>query len=322
MIVTYIISTILLLIAIIFYFRIADHFNIIDNPNERSSHSYITIRGGGIIFLVAALIWFFMFGFHQPWIILALILIAIVSFIDDLVTLSSKVRILIHFAAVTLLFWQLQVFVLPWYGIVLAYLFTIGWINAFNFMDGINGITPFYTLVTLVSFWWVNQTVDFISEELIILLVISLVIFSFFNARKQAKTFPGDVGSVSLAFLLAWFMITLMIKTGRVEYILFFSIYGVDSIITIIYRLKRRENIFKAHRSHLYQYLSNELKWPHVLVSVIYGVVQFMINVLVIWLLAEDKLNILVFCFLLLGLASVYLLARYLVSRTIRQQIK
>ena len=319
---TYLIATVVLIFFMLGYLRIAEHFNIIDKPNERSSHSYISIRGGGIIFPIAALLWFVFYGFNQPWIILSLFIVALISFLDDIITLSSKIRLGVHFVAVSLLFWQTGVFELHWFIILLVYLFTIGWINAFNFMDGINGITPLYTLTALLTFGWLNRTTNIFPQELIVLLVLSIVIFSFFNVRKRAKTFAGDVGSVSLAFLLAWFMIALMVETGRIEYILFFTLYGIDSVITIIYRLKRGENIFKAHRSHLYQLLSNELQWSHILVASIYAFFQLVINIMSVWLFSTNKMDMMVCFFLLSGIATIYLIARYIVIRQINKQTK
>jgi UDP-GlcNAc:undecaprenyl-phosphate GlcNAc-1-phosphate transferase len=316
----YFIAFIILTIILLGYFRLANHFNIIDKPNERSSHNYVTIRGGGIVFPVATILWFVMFGFNQAWLVFGLLLLAAVSFLDDVITLSSKIRILIHFVAVTILFWQLGIFGLSAYIVVLAYLFTIGWINAFNFMDGINGITAFYGFVSLVSFAWINHSIGFVSQDLIIILIISVLIFSFFNARSQAKTFAGDVGSVSMAFLLVWLMISLMIKTGRLEYILFFAIYGMDSVFTILFRLWRRENIFEAHRTHLFQFLSNELKWPHVLVSVIYGIVQVAINIVAIMLITEERMTLRGLIVFFMALSVGYLIIRKRVSVIIQRK--
>ena len=313
----YLISPVILLIALMIYFKIADHYNIIDKPNERSSHSYLTIRGGGVIFPFAVLIWFFFYGQNQYWIILALLLLSLISFLDDVKTLSSKIRLIIHFMAVSILFWQLQVFELPWFIIVLSYFIIIGWINAFNFMDGINGITAFYGLTTLASFAWLNIKTKFISQELLIVLILSLLIFSFFNARKRAKTFAGDVGSVSLAFLLAWFMIALIAESGKIEYILFFSVYGIDAVFTILKRLLKGENIFKAHRSHLYQLLCNELKWPHVYVAVLYSAIQLGINLTIINLISVNKANFIVLAILILLLCIIYLFSRFLIKKRI-----
>ncbi len=299
------------------YFILADRYNIIDKPNERSSHSHLTIRGGGILFAAAGVIWFLFYGFNNPWIIIAVILMATISFLDDILTLSSGIRILTHFIAVTILFWQLHVFGLPWFIIVLAYLFTIGWINAFNFMDGINGITVFYSLVTLSSFAWINMSLDFVPNQLLIILMFSALIFSFYNARVRAITFAGDVGSVTMAFLLAWFMISLIVKTGHIEYILFFVVYGIDSVFTIFFRLLRRENIFKAHRTHLFQYLSNEKKWPQILVSGIYGLFQLIINIIAIFLLENNAMTLSIFALILIMLSAFYMIVRYKTLKSI-----
>lgn len=313
----YILSFFIFVALLLGYFKLADHFNIIDKPNERSSHKNVTIRGGGIVFPVAAVLWFVFYGFNQFWIIFALLLLAVISFLDDLFSLSSKLRIVVHFVAVSILFWQLQIFNLPWYGIVAAYLLVTGWINAFNFMDGINGITAFYGLVSLLTFLWLNQSAEFVSQQLVVLLTLSVLVFSFFNARKRAKTFAGDVGSVPLAFLLAWFLISLILKTGRPEYILFFSVYGIDSAITILFRILQRENIFEAHRTHLYQYLSNEIQWPHVLVSGVYGIIQAVVNALTIVLISENLMTWQTFILILFSLSALYLIIRLKITKTL-----
>lgn len=317
----YLIVFIIQVSFILVYLKIADHLKIIDKPNGRSSHTHVTIRGGGIVFPFATLLWFLLFGYGQPWIIWALLLISVISFYDDMITLESKLRFIIQISAVSVLFWQLHVLELPWYAILLAYLLTVGWINAFNFMDGINGITAIYSLVALVTFAWLNYAIHFIPQQLVVILILSVLIFSVFNIRKYAKTFAGDVGSISMAFLLVWFMISLMLKTGRVEYILCFAIYGIDSVFTILFRLRRRENIFKAHRTHLYQHLCNELKYPHVLVSSIYGFVQLGINVVTIWLISTEKMTWSVFSLFVIVLSAVYLIVRFRVSKMIQLKI-
>lgn len=311
---------IMLIVTLSVYFRLAGHYNIIDKPNNRSSHTYITIRGGGIVFPVAALLWFLFYGFNQPWIIFALLNLATISFLDDIKTLSAKIRILVHLLAVAILFWQLGVFEMSFYVVLLAFLITIGWINAFNFMDGINGITALYGLVALCTFYLLNQSINYISQNLILILIVSVLIFSFFNLRRRAKTFAGDVGSVTMAFLLAWLMISLMAKTGRLEYILFFAVYGIDSVITILFRLWRLENIFDAHRTHLYQFLSNELKWPHVLVSGLYGLIQVIINILVIYLINSKQMTSTIFFIFSLVLVLGYLLIRTRITAIITQK--
>lgn len=313
----HIITFVALSIILLVYIKIAKTFNIVDRPNSRSSHQYITVRGGGIIFPIAAVLWYFFYGQIAPWIIVALLFIAVISFIDDIILLSSGIRMLIHIVATTILLWQTQIFDLQWYSIISVYILTLGWINAFNFMDGINGITGIYGLVSLSTFLWLNRSIQFISTDLLITLIISTIIFLFFNFRQRAKTFAGDVGSVSLAFLLAWILISLILITGRVEYILFFAVYGIDSVVTILLRLARRENIFKAHRTHLYQFLSNEYKWSHSKVSITYGLIQLIINITVIQLITNNCMNYFVLLFSVVVLSAAYLIIRYKIQKAI-----
>ncbi len=316
----YAIIFILQLLLLLAYFRIANYFKIIDIPVGRSSHYKATIRGGGIIFPIAVLLWFLMLERDQYLITCALLLVSAVSFYDDVKTLPSGIRIITQFLAVSLLFWQLSIFEVRWYEILLLYFFTIGWINAFNFMDCINGISAIYGLVSLGSFAWLNHSVDFASQQLIVILIISVLIFSFFNARNNAKTFAGDVGSVSLAFLLAWFMLSLILKTGHFEYILFFAVYGIDAIVTILFRLSRKENIFSAHRTHLYQYLSNECKYPHMFVTCIYGMIQLIVNIITIKLISLEQMSNTIFFLFLLILCLTYLFFRHVVHKRLQSR--
>ncbi|WP_316746891.1 glycosyltransferase family 4 protein [Pedobacter gandavensis] len=267
------------------YFKIADHFNIIDHPNERSSHSEVTIRGGGIIYLFAALVALVLHPeFWMP--ILGLFIIGIISFVDDRITLSGKVRIVFHLAAVTLLFLSIGIFqMLPFWASILLYILVIGVINAYNFMDGINGITGAYSIVVLGGLQYVNyEVINFIQPDLIWLPILATLVFLFFNFRKRAKCFAGDVGSVTIAFWIIFLVLKLVLVSENYAYVLFLAVYGVDTVLTIIHRLKLKHNIFDAHRLHFYQILANEQKWPHLLVSTVYAVLQLGIIVAVVYL--------------------------------------
>lgn len=266
------------------YFKVADHFNIVDKPNLRSSHKDITLRGGGIIFYFAAVIYFIYSGFEYPWFFLGLTLMATVSFLDDIWTLSNKIRLFVHFGAVLLMAFQLNVFSFPWYYLFVTFIVVVGVINAYNFMDGINGITALYSLVVGLLLMLVNNIIGFIDQNLLAFSMIGILIFTFFNFRTKAKTFAGDVGSVAIAYILLFCLGSLIIKSGNVIYILFLMVYGIDAIWTILRRLKLRENIFEAHRSHLYQYLGNEAGYNKLIISFIYGFIQLIIGLLVIWI--------------------------------------
>ncbi|WP_348823522.1 MraY family glycosyltransferase [Flavobacterium aestuarii] len=278
---TYIILLLLFISIELIYFKIADHFNIIDKPNSRSSHSSITLRGGGIIFPIAILIACFL-GYVSWVVTIAVVLVALVSFIDDVKPLSQLPRFICHAIAIALIFYDLgflsqAVWVLP-----IIFVLTIGWVNIFNFMDGINGITVLYAFITILSLSFVEINKE--SLPLLITMGLSCGAFGFFNVRKKAKTFAGDVGSISMALFLGYFMLKTIFETNQIGYLLFFSVYGLDGIITIFTRIKKKENIFQPHRSHLYQYLANELGYSHISVSILYSGIQLLINILLLYL--------------------------------------
>jgi len=283
-ILSYIIFFFVFFIIELIYFKIADRYNIIDKPNFRSSHSKITIRGGGIIFTIAILLYFFVFDYSYPFFVLGLLLISSISFADDIKPISNKLRIICHFLAVSLLFYQVGLFQLPVYIIPIAFIMAIGIINAINFMDGINGLTGVYSFVTLLTLYYLNHhmVLGFVSNDLLLTAMLALVAFMFFNLRTKAKSFAGDVGSVGMAFIIIFVMVSLLISSGNVSYLLLLLLYGLDTITTIVFRLARKENIFEAHRSHFYQFLANEKGISHPVVALGYAISQLILNILLI----------------------------------------
>jgi UDP-N-acetylmuramyl pentapeptide phosphotransferase/UDP-N-acetylglucosamine-1-phosphate transferase len=291
------------------YFKIADRFNIIDKPNHRSSHTSITIRGGGIIFPLSILLYALFNDFQDIYFVVGLLAISTVSFLDDILTLNNKVRLSVHLTSVLLLFFQWDLFSLSWYWVLIALIFVIATINAYNFMDGINGITGGYSLLTVGTLYYINQNIiSFTSNELLIIVGLALVVFNFFNFRKKAKCFAGDVGSVSIVFIIVFLIGQLILKTHNVSYIFLLLIYGTDTAFTVLFRKIRGENIFEAHRSHFYQYLSNQRKYSHLLVSFLYIVAQLLINVLLIELTNETMIYTLLLFF---AFMVIYLFLRF-----------
>ena len=271
----YVIILVLLFLTELFYFRVADKFNIIDKPNERSSHSRITLRGGGIIFYFGALAYFLTNDWEYPWFILALSLITFISFVDDIRSTSQGLRLVFHFSAMALMFYQWGLFSLSWWWIIIALIVCTGILNAYNFMDGITGITGGYSLIILGALAYINEEmVSFAEPALIYTVLCSVVVFCFFNFRRKAKCFAGDVGSVGIAFILLFLIGKLILKTEDFSWMILLAVYGVDSVLTIIHRLMLHENIGLPHRKHMYQLMANELKIPHVVVSLVYMAVQ------------------------------------------------
>ena len=277
--ITYGLITVILIIAELLYFRIADKCNIIDKPNERSSHTKVVIRGGGIIFVIGLWVWSAFFGFQYPWMLAAVTLAAGISFVDDIHSLPDSVRLVVQFVAMGLLFWQIVQSLgfaggeFAWWvwsliGIA-ALIVCVGATNIYNFMDGINGITAGYSLAVLVPLLLANRTSDlagqFVDGSLIVVVVLSVLVFSFFNFRpkNKAKCFAGDVGSVGMAFILLFLIGCLIMKTRDITWLIFLLVYGIDGCCTIVHRVMLHENLGEAHRKHAYQLMANELGSKH-----------------------------------------------------------
>ena len=312
---TYGIVFVVLLVLELVYFKIADKCNIIDKPNERSSHSSIVLRGGCIIFLLGAWVWSFAFGFQYPWFLLGLTLVAGVSFIDDIHSLPDSVRLVMQFTAAALAFYQLGMLSGEWFEtkgmlvggllILLALIVYVGATNVINFMDGINGITAGYALAVLLPLLAINcgfkfqdsglnelQSVYF-DQSLAVVTILSVLVFCIFNFRPKgrAKCFAGDVGSIGIAFIMLFLIGKVIIATGDLTYLIFLLVYGVDGVLTICHRIMLHENLGEAHRKHAYQLMANELKIGHVKVSLLYMAMQLVVSLAFIYVCPDN-----VFC--------------------------
>ena len=308
---TYLVIALLLLVAELVYFKIADHFNIVDKPNERSSHSTIVLRGGGVIFAISMLVWAIMMAVqgvqgvqvvqsYLPFLV-GLIMICTVSFWDDVHSLPDSLRMVVQILSILLMFWSVGLYtaISPWWLMVLvvavALFFCVGATNFINFMDGINGITAGYALAMLVPLALLNNSSlsrigelenGYIEQSYLIVAIIGVLVFSIFNFRPKgkAKCFAGDVGSIGIAFIILFALGRLMLATKDVTYIVFFLVYGIDGSLTIFHRIMLHENLGQAHRKHAYQLMANELKMSHVTVSLIYMVLQLAISLGFIYL--------------------------------------
>lgn len=289
--ITLCIILLLLLVAELIYFKIADKCNIIDKPNERSSHSSVVLRGGGIIFLLGVWIWSAFYSFQYPWFLVAVTLAAGISFVDDIRSLPDSVRLVVQFTAMGLMFQQLDILHLEmWWIIILALIVCVGASNVINFMDGINGITAGYSFAVLVPLLLMNQRIDFIEDSFLMVIILSVLVFSIFNFRERgkAKCFAGDVGSVGMAFILLFAIGKLVIVTNDVTWLVFLIVYGADGCFTICHRILLHENLGEAHRKHAYQLMANELKMSHVIVSLIYMLLQLAISLVMIYVVPDS----------------------------------
>ena len=329
----------ILLVLELVYFKIADKCNIIDKPNERSSHSTIVLRGGGIIFMLGLWVWCIaslvsggftgyqeVSGIHYSWFLAAVTLIAGVSFVDDIRSLPDSVRLVAQFVAMGLMFYQLDILHWEmWWVVIIALIVCVGASNVINFMDGINGITGGYALSVLLPLLLINNgaagcdlnaQVAFVPTSLIMTVILADVVFCLFNFRPKgkAKCFAGDVGSIGIAFILLFMIGQLIMKTGDVTYLVFLLVYGVDGCLTICHRIMLHENLGEAHRKHAYQLMANELKIGHVKVSLLYMGIQTAVSLGFIYLCPNTTLAHWLYLFgaiLLLSVAYVLFKKKY-----------
>ena len=297
---TYGLIAVILVVAELVYFRIADKCNIIDKPNERSSHSTIVLRGGGIIFAISILVWMGLQMVHGEWFMVkdylpfmvGLLMVAGISFVDDIHSLPDSLRMAVQIVSILLMFWSIGLFGLDqsWWMIalivVIALFFCVGATNIINFMDGINGITAAYGFAMLLPIALLNHNMGFIDESYLIVAILGVIVFSIFNFRPKgkAKCFAGDVGSIGIAFIILFALGKLMLATQDVTYIIFFLVYGIDGSMTIFHRIMLHENLGQAHRKHVFQLMANELKMSHVVVSLLYMAMQLVVSLGFIYL--------------------------------------
>lgn len=306
----YLLITILLIICAVVYIRLAQKFNIVDNPNFRSSHTIPTIRGGGILFYVAVVLFFILSDFKYPYFFIGISSIALISFIDDIKTLSAKVRLPFQFFAIALVVYQIGLFDSSILIIISLLIVGVGFINLYNFMDGINGITGSYSLVVLSGFLALNYKENIVSENLIEFVMLSIIVFGYYNFRKKARIFAGDIGSISLAMVIFFLGLSLITTLKAPIIILMVVVYGVDSVLTILYRVYLKENIAQAHRHHMYQKLVDVKKWSHLQVSGMYAGIQLIVNFLVLTtykMSVSKQLAIVIGCIILGVLGYVWL---------------
>ena len=277
-----------------FFRRWAERFQILDLPNERSSHTLPTPRGGGLVIVAVTLLLgavcagieggeggrtFLIYGIGG-------LLIASVSWLDDLHRVPRWVRFAVHATASAaaiagITYWS--TITLPFFGAVrigawgaiITAIWIVGLTNAYNFMDGIDGIAGGQALVAGLAWWFTCRGSCFPLDCLSLLLAATSLGFLLHN-WPPASIFMGDVGSAFLGYTLA--VLPLIYESRASDVVeggapvvgfLFVWPFVFDTAFTFVRRLFRRENVFEAHRSHLYQRLVIS-GWSHQRVTILY----------------------------------------------------
>lgn len=310
----YAIILILLFAAEIAYFRIAEICGIVDKPNSRSSHTNVTLRGGGIVFLIGIWLYSIASGFQYPWFVAGLTLVAGFSFIDDIHSLPDSSRLLVQLFAAILTLHQIG---LPhWWIAPLALIVIAGAANVINFMDGINGITGAYSMAVLVPLAITAHKYCFVDQGMIVTVILASAVFCVFNLRPKgkAKCFAGDVGSIGIAFIMLFFIGRLATYTLDPTWLIMLVVYGVDGCLTIVHRIMLHENLGTAHRKHAYQIMANELHISHIKIALLYAAVQISISLGFIFLCPDSSIwhwSYLVCIIALLTVAYIAFMKKY-----------
>ncbi len=253
--------------------------SVMDIPNERSSHTVPTPRGGGVAIVCSFLIalpFLYALGLIEKNVLLALLLggagIALLGFLDDHGHIAARWRLLGHFSAAI---WALLClgglgpvsflgvsFDLLWLGNILAVFYIVWLLNLYNFMDGIDGIASIETITTCLGGALIYALLGH-TNQTFVLLVLALAVLGFLKWNfPPAKIFMGDAGSGCLGFLLA----VLSLQAAWVSpnllwsWIILLGVFIVDATYTLFRRLLRGEKVYEAHRSHAYQYASRQYK--------------------------------------------------------------
>ena len=256
-----------------------------------------------MIFSLSMLAWVGLQAAHGDWsvvvdylpFLVGLVLIAGVSFIDDIHSLPDSVRLVAQFVAMGLMFWNLGIMHWNmWWIVLIALIVFVGATNIINFMDGINGITAGYSFAVLLPLLLLNNKNEnpFILNSLLAVAILGVLVFSFFNFRPRgkAKCFAGDVGSVGIAFIMLFAIGKLILSTNDITWLTFLIVYGIDGCCTILHRIMLHENLGEAHRKHAYQLMANELGISHVVVSLIYMGLQLVISLVMVYLIPNTPL--------------------------------
>ena len=318
-----------ILFSLKLYFPFAEKRGMLAGVNHRSSHTKPVITGAGFIFYISYVFYIISFVFSTwdvPWaLFIGISILAIVSFIDDLKDLWFFIRLVVQVLAVALMLYQIYIefsmeplamnaSVLIILAIV-GMIFSVGFVNLYNFMDGLNGMMAGITISALSVFWLIDFfVVDFVDDALLIYTAIPTLVFAFFNARRQAICFAGDVGAIVLGYVMVYMLLSLLMQTGNIVYVFIFASVYLEAAMTVIQRLLAGQNIFKPHRIHLFQLLCNEHKHHHVKISGFYALNQLVFGAIIVTMNYYD-VNDLIQNLTVIGLFSVETVLYFIYKR-------
>jgi UDP-N-acetylmuramyl pentapeptide phosphotransferase/UDP-N-acetylglucosamine-1-phosphate transferase len=291
---------------------------ILDVPNERSSHFHPTPTGGGLAIVVAwyaGLIYLFMYGFIPGNLFFALmsgIIIAVVSLLDDVYDIKPIIRFSAQTVTAIISFSLLHgIHPVLFLGknflpeVVLYPIAIIGivwFINLYNFLDGIDGYASLEAIAAGLAFYFIT------GDNINLILIAAVTGFLIWN-WPRAKIFMGDVGSTQLGFII----IVLGIyfhnsdKLPIICWLILLAPFWFDATLTLFRRWRRNENLSKAHRNHIYQRLVQS-GFSHLKVDLLLSAVNLILIFLVIIAIKSVELQV---PFFITALVAMSLISMY-----------
>lgn len=234
------------------------------------------ITGTGLVLVLVLLLHGLLVNTSHAYFLFAFAMLALVNWLDDLFEIHSGWRLITQFLALSFLVMEFGLISSYWSPFFLVV--AVGVVNAYNFMDGINGISGIYALAVLAPLPFAYA---FDTENMgrLLLIFLFLILFILFNFRRSAKAILGDTGSIALGFLVLFYSLQCF-KNYDIYLLMSFSmLFLLDTGYTLLERTYRRKNVFQSHREHLYQMLVHRRGWDPRWVAMGYGVIQLGINI-------------------------------------------
>ena len=293
--------------------RYAEKKAVLDIPNERSSHATPTPKGGGLAIIVVVYIGlcYFQESIDSTlfYALLCAIPIAVISLLDDILTLSSKIRFFVQSVSASMALYFLEgVFSIDfilfelhgWWVNVIAFMAIVWLTNLYNFLDGIDGYAGSEALI-------VGLGLSVFFDNLLGLVIIAASLgFLLFNWHK-ASIFMGDVGSATLGFIFAIFVLHDTSQGNIYIWLVLLSLFWFDATLTLIRRYKNGENITQAHKKHAYQRLT-QYGWSHD--KVVWFALAFNLIFFVLLYLVENLLIVFI-----LNMMTLYIIIKLIDSK-------
>ena len=275
----WVISALTMLVAGFAYFFLSKRFSGTSTKLSQKNGNGLAITGAGGILVLTILLYAFLGDTTHTYFLFAFSMLAVVNWLDDLYEVHSGWRLITQFLSVSFLVMEFGLVSSYWSPFFLVV--AVGVINAYNFMDGINGLSGVYGLAVLLPLALILPVNEMDTGQ-ITLVLLFLILFLVFNFRSSAKVILGDVGSVSLGFLVLFYSVKCFKDYDIYLLVSFSMLFLLDSGITLVERTLKRENVFQSHKSHLYQLLVRKKGYDQRWVALGYGVLQLVINLILI----------------------------------------